>query len=208
MPSQGSAKGVRAAQKEARPGEIVEAALEVFARDGFAGTRLEEVAKRAGISKGTIYLYFDTKEDLFKACVRETIGRHVAETSEMAAQFTGATHDLIEEIVVRLASRLSQPQYKTILLLMISEGPRFPELVEFYYGEILSPGLAALQGVLDRGVARGELRQSALTDYPMLLMSPVIMTVIWNHLFGSQTEIELKKVLRAHFDAVLNGLKV
>jgi AcrR family transcriptional regulator len=207
MPAARSAKGVRAAQKEARPGEIVAAALEVFARDGFAGTRLEEVARRVGISKGTIYLYFDTKEDLFKACVSETIGRHVAETSEMAAQFSGSTADLVEEIVNRLASRLSQPQYRTILILMISEGPRFPELVEFYYEEVLLPGLTALKGVLDRGIARGELREPAVTSYPMLLMSPVIMTVIWNHLFGSRTEIALKELLKAHFDAFLNGIK-
>jgi len=207
MSATAQAKGVRAAQKEARPGEIVEAALEVFARDGFAGARLEEVAKRVGISKGTIYLYFDTKEELFKACVRETIGRHVTETSEMAAQFTGSTADLMQEIVSRLADRFFQPQYRTIMLLMISEGRRFPELVNFYYDEVLSTGLKALRGVLERGIARGELRESALSDYPMLLMSPVMMTLIWNHLFGSHSEIDIEKALQAYFDAVLNGLK-
>jgi AcrR family transcriptional regulator len=175
-------KGVRAAQKEARPGEIAAAALKLFARDGFAGTRLEEVAKRAGISKGTIYLYFDTKEDLFKACVRETVGTHLAETTEIAATFT-------------------------ILLLMISEGKRFPELVNFYHAEVLSQGLAMLTKILERGVERSELRKTAVMDFPMLLMSPAIMYVIWDHLFGAHKKLDLSDVLHAHLDAMLEGIK-
>jgi AcrR family transcriptional regulator len=200
-------KGVRAAQKEARPGEIAAAALKLFARDGFAGTRLEEVAKRAGISKGTIYLYFDTKEDLFKACVRETVGTHLAETTEIAATFTGPTEELLREVVVRMASRLSQPEFRTILLLMISEGKRFPELVNFYHAEVLSQGLAMLTKILERGVERSELRKTAVMDFPMLLMSPAIMYVIWDHLFGAHKKLDLSDVLHAHLDAMLEGIK-
>lgn len=199
-------KGVRAAQKEARPKEIVEAALAVFARDGFAGTRLEDVAERVGISKGTIYLYFENKEEVFKACVRETIGSHLKETMAMATRFEGSTADLLREIFRRISSSLSLPAYRTILLLLISEGQRFPELVSFYYEELLGPGVEGLGAIIQRGVDRGEFRDTGLAAYPMLIMSPVIASVIWNHLFSDKKSFALKDALQAHLDTVLDGL--
>ncbi|NKB43686.1 MAG: TetR family transcriptional regulator [Alphaproteobacteria bacterium] len=200
-------KGTRAAQKEARPKEIVEAALAIFARDGFAGTRLEDVAERVGISKGTIYLYFENKEELFKACVRETLGSHVKETMELAAAFDGPTPDLLREIVRRISGRLTKPAYRTILLLLISEGQRFPELVSFYHSEIIGPGAEGLGGVIQRGIDRGEFKETGLSKFPMMLMSPVIASVIWNHLFGDDVEIDPSEALQTHLDTMLDGLK-
>lgn len=200
-------KGVRAAQKEARPKEIVEAALQVFARDGFAGTRLEDVAEQVGISKGTIYLYFENKEELFKACVRETVGVHLAATQEFAVSFEGDTADLLREVVKGVSERLFQDGYRTILLLLISEGQRFPELVSFYFEEILSPGLRVLRGIIARGVERGEFRDTGIVNYPMLLMSPVMASVVWNHLFGDRERLDLPDLLQVHLETVLDGLK-
>ena len=201
-------RGSRAAQKEARPKEIVEAALEVFARDGFAGTRLDDVAEKVGISKGTIYLYFDTKEDLFKACVRETVGAHLAGTRDLAANFEGVTADLLYEIVRGLGNRFTQGGFKTILILMISEGQRFPELVSFYYEEIISSGLQMLRSVIQRGIDRGEFRDNGLSDYPQLLVSPMMMSVIWNHLFAPKGgSLDIEEVLTTHVDTLLEGLK-
>lgn len=201
-------KGIRAAQKEARPKEIVESALTIFARDGFAGTRLEDVAERVGISKGTIYLYFENKEELFKACVRETLGSHLQQTMAMAATFEGSTSDLLREVFRRVSTTLSQEAYRTILLLLISEGQRFPELVRFYHSEMLGPGVEGLSAVIKRGVESGEFRDTGLSEYPMMLMSPVIASVIWNHLFGQFKAIDLEAALTMHLDTMLNGLKV
>ncbi len=201
-------RGSRAAQKEARPKEIVEAALEVFARGGFAGTRLDDVAEKIGISKGTIYLYFDTKEDLFKACVRVTVGAHIAGTRDLATQFEGNTADLLYEIVRGLGNRLTQGGFQTILILMISEGKRFPELVSFYYDEIISSGLQILRAVIQRGVDRGEFRDNGLSAYPQLLVSPMMMSVIWNHLFAPMGgPLDTDAVLKTHVDTLLDGLK-
>ena len=201
-------RGSRAAQKEARPKEIVEAALEVFARGGFAGTRLDDVAEKIGISKGTIYLYFDTKEDLFKACVRETVGAHIAGTRDLATQFEGNTADLLYEIVRGLGNRLTQGGFQTILILMISEGKRFPELVSFYYDEIISSGLQILRAVIQRGIDRGEFRDNGLSAYPQLLVSPMMMSVIWNHLFAPMGgPLDTDAVLKTHVDTLLDGLK-
>jgi len=201
-------KGIRATQKEARPREIVEAALEVFARDGFAGARLDDVADRAGISKGTIYLYFDTKEDLFKACVRETVGAHIKGTQELAAHFAGSTPDLFRQIVQGIGKRLTQKDFQTILILMISEGKRFPELASFYFEEIISNGLKLLKSVVQRGIDRGEFRDNGLSNSPQLLVSPVIMSVIWNHLFAKEGgRLDVERLLKTHVDTLLHGMK-
>lgn len=200
-------KGVRAAQKEARPKEIVQAALTIFARDGFAGARLDDVADQVGISKGTIYLYFENKEELFKACVRETVGAHLLASQEFAANFEGQTSDLLREIVTRVSERLFQDGYRTILLLLISEGQRFPELVSFYFEEILSPGLRVLRGIIARGVERGEFRDTGLAKYPMALMSPVMASVVWNHMFGNWEKLDLPDLLNVHLETMLDGLK-
>jgi AcrR family transcriptional regulator len=199
-------KRTRAAQKKARPKEIVDAALVVFARDGFAGARLEDVAERVGISKGTIYLYFENKEDVFKACVRQTIGAKLQETMAMAASFEGSTADLLREVFRRMSGHLSQPDYRTILLLLISEGQRFPELVTFYYEEMLGPGIEGLSAIIQRGVESGEFRDTGLAQYPMLMMSPIIASVIWNHLFSKQKSFDLKGAMQTHLDTVLDGL--
>ena len=198
----------RAAQKESRPKEIVDAALAVFAGKGFAGARLDDVAEKAGISKGTIYLYFDTKEDLFKACVRETLGAHLEGSRDLADSFDGDTSDLLRKIVGGIGQQLSKGEFRTILLLLISEGPRFPELVSFYQNEIIRPGMGILGAVIQRGVERGEFKRTGLSDFPMLLMSPVMMTVIWNHLFSDLKEINLDEALQVHLTTLLNGLQV
>lgn len=202
-----SKKGTRAAQKEARPKEIVESALAIFARDGFAGTRLEDVAERVGISKGTIYLYFDNKEELFKACVRETVGYNIQKMREMKATFEGSTSDLLQEIFRRVSTNLSKPGYRTILILLISEGQRFPELVNFYHSEVLGPGIEGLRAVIQRGVESGEFRDTGLSDYPMMLMSPIIASVIWTHLFSKKEGIDINAALQAHLDTMMDGLK-
>lgn len=200
-------KGSRAAQKEARPGEIVQAALTIFARDGFAGARLDDVADQVGISKGTIYLYFKNKEELFKACVQDTVGVHLAATQEFAANFEGDTADLLRQVVNSVSERLFQDSYRTILLLLISEGQRFPELVSFYYEEILSNGLEVLRGIIARGIERGEFRDTGMATYPMLLMSPVMASFIWNHLFSDRQRLELPALLDIHLETMLDGLK-
>lgn len=200
-------KGTRAAQKEARPREIVDAALAIFAKDGFAGTRLDDVAEMAGISKGTIYLYFKTKEDLFKACVRETLGAHLTDTQARAHTFEGDTADLLREIASGIGQRLSQGDYRTILILLISEGPRFPELVSFYLAEIIKPGIEILSAVIRRGVDRGEFKETGLSEFPMLLISPVMMTMIWNHLFSEYRTIDLEDALQTHLNTIIEGLR-
>jgi len=157
-------------RKEQRPEEILQAALEEFIAKGYAGTRLEDVAKRAGISKGLVYVYFDTKEKLFKAVIRTFLVPHVqmlrdeVDTSELSSE------SLLRGPVLRLMKKIIGSRMHELIRLLIAEGPRHPDLTAFYYEEVVSRGMALLQRIIDRGVARGEFRPTPLRDYPQLVI--------------------------------------
>ena len=199
-------KNSRTVQKEDRPKEIISAALNVFERNGFAGTRLEEVAKFAGISKGTIYLYFNNKDELFKACVRETVGKPIAQTFESAIKFEGSTKILLHELAEKIGDTFSDPEYRSIFFLIVSEGKRFPKLVKFYYEEVITPSVSRLSNIIQRGVDRGDIKSSISEEDALLLLSPVIFINVWNRLFGNEKKIDLKDTLHSHIDIWLDGM--
>ena len=207
MIEQGPKKSSRTVQKEARPKEIISAALNVFESNGFAGTRLDEVAKFAGISKGTIYLYFENKDELFKACVRETVGKPIAETLESVTKFEGPTEKLLHELAEKIGNTFSDPGYRSIFFLIISEGKRFPNLVKFYYDEVINPSVSSLSNIIQRGVDRGDIKNRISQEDALLLLSPVIFINVWNRLFGNEKKIDLKETLHSHIDIWLNGTR-
>jgi AcrR family transcriptional regulator len=173
-------------RKEDRPQEITEAAFEAFAEKGFAATRVEEVAERAGVSKGLMYLYFRTKEELLKAVIKSVVIRRVdrliatLETTEMSSAgfMRGPMADFMKQVP---GSRMA-----VVIRLLLSEGPRHPDLIEFYWRNVVSRGLAAISGLIERGVERGEFHKSAVGELPQLFVAPVITATIWRLLFDSK----------------------
>lgn len=143
---------------DARPEEIVAAALHVFGERGFARTRLEDVARRAGVSKGTLYLYFDSKEEIFRAMARAKVASSVAEGEEFVRTFEGPTTRLLEEFVRRYWAKMNQPETLRLARVVLFELGSFPELARFYYQEVILRMRALIQSIIDRGVARGEFR--------------------------------------------------
>src|SRR5438094_8927772 len=139
-------------RKNARPEEIISAALEVFADRGFAATKLEDVARRAGVTKGTIYLYFENKEALFKALVRETIVPVIEQGEALAKSFTGSARDLFEQLVREYWRLVGETALAGIPKLMMAEAATFPELTRFYYDEVVVRGQRLMAGVIERGV--------------------------------------------------------
>src|SRR6187549_559455 len=125
-------------RKEARPAEIVAAALDVFVERGFAATKLEEVARRAGVTKGTVYLYFESKEALFKAVVRETIVPIFARGEQMVAEHQGSSADLLTQLMRKWWERIGETSLSGIPKLMMAEAGNFPALARFYYDEVIS----------------------------------------------------------------------
>src|SRR5256885_172449 len=157
-------------RKDARPEEIIRAALEVFADRGFAATKLEEVARRAGVTKGTIYLYFANKESLFKAIIRETIVPVIAQGEALAQSFTGSARDLFERLVREYWRLVGETSLVGIPKLMMAEAGNFPELARFYYEESVTPGHRLMAGVIEPGIQAREFRRGGVAVAAKLAM--------------------------------------
>lgn len=201
-----SQRRVRRRRKEARPVELVEAGLQEFATHGFAAARLDDVARRAGVVKGTIYRYFPDKEALFLAAVRSRITPVFDEISGFVDAFPGSTRDLLTLILETIHRQLVNSELRVLVRIIIAEGERFPALTELYYRETVAKGRALLERVVARGVARGEVRGGAAADLPIVIVAPAVMAAIWRMTFDRHAPISGEAFLAAHLDLVFNGL--
>jgi AcrR family transcriptional regulator len=199
----GAAKPVsnRAERAAERRAAIVEAALDEFIARGFAATRLDDVAKRAGVAKGTIYLHFKDKEALFEELVRTAI---VPLVSRLAppSEPTGSVREALERFAFTFIQEVAATRRGDIVRLIVAEGPRFPAIADFYYREVVSRGLAAMRGLLELGIARGEIRLPALADYPQIVVAPAMVAVIWKSLFERHAPLDAMAMLRVHLDLI------
>ena len=196
----------RRRRKEARPAELVRAGLEEFALHGFAATRLEDVARRAGVVKGTIYRYFSDKEALFLAAVRKEVAPVFDEITGFIDAYPGTTRDLLKLLIETVHRQLVNSDLRVLIRIIIAEGERFPALTELYYAETVSKGRALLERIVARGIARGEVREGAAARLPLVLMAPAIMAAIWRMTFDKHAHISSEAFLEAHIDLVLHGL--
>src|SRR5262245_33807376 len=190
---------VRAARQAERRDAILKAALEEFAASGFAATRLDDVARRAGVAKGTIYLYFRDKESLFQELVRATLSPVIG-TIETAQIRDIPARAIAETIADIFAREIFGTQRKDVLRLIITEGARFPKIAEFYYHEVIERVVTALRAMLSRAVARGELPSDALVRFPQLLVAPALMALVWNGMFDRFAPLDIRELMRAHIE--------
>ncbi|MES2071507.1 MAG: TetR/AcrR family transcriptional regulator [Pseudomonadota bacterium] len=197
-------------RKDARPQELLAAALDLFVERGFAATRLDDIAKNAGVSKGTLYLYFSSKEELFKTVVRENVVPMIGQAEEMVDQFTGTSAELFREIILGWWQVMGDNKLSGLSKLMMAEASNFPELAQFYNEEVISRSDAMVVRMLKRGIARGEIRPLNLEMAPRILIAPIIMQMISRHSFsvcGIQ-ERELGSYIDTYVDMILNGMLV
>jgi len=171
-------------RKEARRGELIDAALDLFVERGFAATRADDVAARAGVSKGTMYLYFTNKEDLFKAVVREAIVPSIHEAADLIEHFAGTTPELLRLIMFAWWDKIGNSRAAGIVKLIMAEANNFPELARFYYEEVIAPGTNLFHSMLSRGVKRGEFRPIDVAMTTEALMAPMVMLIMWRHSIG------------------------
>jgi AcrR family transcriptional regulator len=171
----------RKRRKEARPSELTSAALALFVEKGFAATRLEDIASRAGVSKGTLYLYFESKDALFKAVIQEGILPVVAENEAIAADHAGSCLELLEKLLAHWWSRIGQNDFSGIPKLMIAEARNFPEVARFYYENVIRRVKALVGKTLERGMASGEFRDLNITTTTDVIIAPILMLLIWRH---------------------------
>jgi AcrR family transcriptional regulator len=189
-----------AARREA----ILRAALDEFSARGFAETRLEDVARRAGVAKGTIYLHFADKEALFQELVRTMLGPLIESLDQLRA-----TDLPIRNVLERFADLFVTGIYGTrrrdVAHLVISEGARFPALAEFYYHEVVARGMAAMSALLERAIARGEIAHTALSRFPQLVAAPGLLAIIWRGLFDRFAPLDAAGMMQAHIDILLGS---
>ena len=193
-------------RKEERPQEITEAAFQAFAEKGYAATRVEEVAQRAGVSKGLLYLYFKTKEELFKAVIKSVVIRRVDALVAALEKTELSSEDFLRGPLLEFMKSVPGSPVAVVIRLMVSEGHRHPDLVDYYWENVVSKGLAAISRFIDRGVQRGEFRATAVSELPQLLLAPVMLAVIWRILFA-QRVLDTDKLIATHIDMILAYIK-
>jgi AcrR family transcriptional regulator len=208
-----AAPATRRRRKEARPQELLDAALALFAEKGFAATRSEEVAARAGVSKGTLYLYFPSKEELFKAVVRSNLSSLIAEGQGIADSFQGSTSELLRFLMQAWWQRVGFTAAGCITKIILSEVRNFPDLAQFYVDEVVLPAHRLLSTTLQRGIARGEFRAVPIDAAVHALVAPSIFLAMQKHSIGAcpvhgNVPLDESSVIDTQIDLVLRGLEV
>jgi AcrR family transcriptional regulator len=197
----------RRRRKAERPQEISAAAFTEFSRNGYATTTLDQIAERAGVTKGTIYVYFENKEHLFISMVREITKTTLDTVQEMFETYEGSTAELLRaQFSFIYRDIVADRRRREVLRMLIAEAPRFPELADRYYDEILRPCLALLQQAIQRGMDRGEIRKSAIVDFPQVVVGPIALVDMWLMMFDDRQPLDVEAYFNAHLDLVLNGL--
>ncbi len=193
----------RAAKSEARRAAIVKAALAEFCARGFAATRIDDVAARAGVAKGTIYLHFDDKAALFREIVTTMLVPLVAVLETPPADVP--IRDLLGRFFDLFVQQVYSTERRNVLRLVMTEGPRFPELAEFHYRNVVERAIAAMRALLARALARGELKDDTLIRFPQLIIAPGMVAIIWSGLFDRFSPLDVRALMRAHLDLLFEG---
>lgn len=201
----------RERRKEARPGELLEAALDLFVEKGFAATRVEEVAARAGVSKGTLFLYFPSKDELFKAVVRENLSGRFVEWNNDFETFQGSTHDMMTYCMHSWWERVGSTKAAGIAKLMMSEAGNFPQITDFYRQEVIEPGHTLIRRILQRGMDKGEFRPLDLDYAVFSVLAPMLFMMLSRYSKGicipQGLELDPKRYLASQLDIILHGLR-
>jgi AcrR family transcriptional regulator len=195
-------------RKDARPAEILDAALAVFAEKGYAATRMDDIAHRAGVTKGTIYLYFESKDAVFRSLVQESIGATIGSVTAAAASFEGSAADLLRMVLRGIGTFVRTDDRVVLPKVMIAEAGNFPAIAEFYRREVIDRGLGLLTSVIARGIARGEFRAVNPEDAARLCVGPLLVAIFWRTTFGRFDTVpyDLNGLIETHIDVLLRGL--
>ena len=202
----GSAASLRRRRKDERPSELVAAALDLFVERGFAATRLDDVAARAGVSKGTLYLYFESKEALFKAVIEEAIVPLLASAEDVIANDQGTSIDLLRRLLNGWWEQIGATRLAGVPKLIIAKARNFPAVAQYYHDAVIVRGRALLRTLLQRGIERGEFRPLDLETAIDVIYAPLMMLVVWrSSLCFCAKETDPATYLRTHFDLLVQG---
>jgi AcrR family transcriptional regulator len=196
-------------RKEARPQEILEAALAVFAEKGLSAARMDDIAARAGVTKGTIYLYFPSKNDVFKALLSATVSERLKIVGTMIERYEGATPDLLANVIRFAGGILTSSDLAALPKIVIAEIAKFPELLRYYRAEVIDRALGFWKSILKRGIARGEFREGISLDHTArLCVAPLLLAAIWRTTFDEigKEPYDINGLIETHINVLLKGL--
>ena len=212
MPSQATPAPTvkRERRKQARPGELLNAALSLFVEKGFAATRAEEIAARAGVSKGTLFVYFPSKVELFKAVIQENIVELFPSWQEELHSFQGSCADMLRHAMLTWWRNVGETPASGVVKLVLSEAQNFPEVAAFYQEKVVAPGTRMLQNILDRGVASGEFRAMDTSKTVLSVIAPMIFLMMWKNSIGACAAaaniIDPEQFIDTQVDVLLHGM--
>ena len=199
QPKPASNRAERAAE---RRGAIIEAAMDEFIARGFAATRLDDVARRAGVAKGTIYLHFKDKESMFEELIRTAIVPMITRLWGAPPQPGASVRDMVEGFAKTFIEEVATTRRGDLVRLIVAEGPRFPAVADFYYREVVSRGLGGMRALIELGIARGEIKQKNLARFPQIMVAPALIAVIWQSLFSRHAPLDALEMFRVHLDLI------
>lgn len=197
-------------RKEARPADIVAAALQVFGEKGFAAARIEEIARRAGVSKGTVYLYFETKDDIFRAVVHDAIIPNIDEIEAMVLGLDLPFADILRVLLPRFAELVTERPIGAVVKMVVGESRNFPELARVWHDEVILKGVGLISTLIVRAQQRGEVRPGDARTHAFSIMGPMLLGVLWRETFTpiGGDMIDLPAVARQHAETILSGLLI
>jgi len=202
------AKNIRKEWKAPRECQIIAAAFEEFAANGYEAARLENVAKRADVAKGTIYLYFPSKSRLFQAVVRSLIRPIPSDFDLIVKRSSASAGQLLSDLIARqYAEVVTNRKARAIVRLLIAESGRFPQLSETYHREVIKPGIRAIRLVLEKGIASGEFCDTGVKAFPQILAAPSVLAIVWTLIHGNRARLDLEAYRAAHLNFILSALR-
>lgn len=197
-------------RKAERPDELLDAALALFVERGFAATRMDDVAQRAGVSKGTVYLYWPAKEELLRAVIQRFLGGHLSAGAQAIQDHTGKASDLLRHTFADWWIAMIDSPTSGVFKLMLAEACNFPEIAAFYRQEVVERGQRLIRSIIEKGIADGELREVDVEAAVLSLMLPMVMLCVHKHSIGVCAPVEglhdAPRLIRAHVELVLHGL--
>jgi AcrR family transcriptional regulator len=195
---------------EARPAEIVQAAYQVFSEKGFAAARLDAIAQRAGVSKGALYLYFDNKQEIFEAVVKDAVAPNIGAIEQVALAFPGSFEQLIRMVAPRIAQVAASHDLGKVLKMVVGESGNFPEIARIWHDDVVAKGLGLITKLIARAQERGEVRAGDPRNHAVSIISPMLVGVIFRETFvpvGAKA-FDIPALMQQHLDTVLPGLLV
>lgn len=191
---------------EDRMTTILDAAREVFIERGFAAARIEDVAARAGIAKGTVYLHFDSKEALFKALIASVVAPALGEMEAVMRDDAIRSSEILRRVLTVIRDDVLATERRQVLRLILTEGHRFPDIAAYYHEHVIARAMTLLRAIVARGIERGEFARDTLARFPQLFAAPLLLAVTWDALFEQFEHLDAGAMLDAHFDLMIHGL--